>query len=80
MALGLVDVQHLLDLKIQRAVELRQPLGDILMYRGFADSEFGSGGADRGPVFYDVKGKALGPLLHVYLQSTTIPASCWFIL
>ena len=50
------------------------------MDRGFADAEFGSGGADRGPVLYDVKSKALRPLLHISLQSTTLPAFCWFIL
>ena len=50
------------------------------MDRGFADAEFGSGGADRGPVLYDVKSKALRPLLHISLQSTTLPAFCCFIL
>ena len=50
------------------------------MDRGFADAKFGSGGADRGPVLYDVKSKALRPLLHISLQSTTLPAFCCFIL
>ena len=49
----------------------------ILMYRAFADAEFLRGGADRGPVFDDVLSQALRPLLHIFLQHTTLPASCW---
>ena len=30
--LGLVDLQHLLHLQVQRPVELRQPLGDVFVY------------------------------------------------
>ena len=47
---------------------------------GFTDAEFLRGGADRGPVLYDVKSQALGPLLHISFQHTTLPASCWSIL
>lgn len=50
------------------------------MDRAFADAEFLRGGADRGPVLYDVKSETLGPLLHVPFQNTTLPASCWSIL
>ena len=61
------------------------PILTVLFYHfcmdcGFADAKFGSGGADRGPVLYDVKSKALRPLLHISLQSTTLPAFCCFIL
>ena len=49
----------------------------IRMYGGFADAEFLRGGADCGPVFDDVLSQALRPVLHVTLQSTTLPASCW---
>ena len=52
----------------------------IRMYGGFADAEFLRGGADCGPVFDDVLSQALRPVLHVTLQSTTLPASCWFSL
>ena len=53
MPLRLVDVQHLLDLKVQGAVEMGQTFRDVLMYRGLTDAEFRGGGADRGPVLYD---------------------------
>ena len=54
------------------------PLCVIRMYGGFADAEFLRGGADCGPVFDDVLSQAFRPVLHVTLQSTTLPASCWF--
>ena len=52
----------------------------IRMYGGFADAEFLRGGADCGPILYDVQSQAFRPVLHVTLQSTTLPASCWFSL
>jgi len=52
MPLGLVHVQDLLDLYVQRPVKLGQALGDVLMYCGLADAEFLRGGADSGPVLY----------------------------
>ena len=45
----------------------------IRMYGTFADAEFLRGGADRGPVLYDVKSQAFRPLLHVFFQSTFTP-------
>lgn len=50
------------------------------MDRGLADPELLCRRADRGPVLYDVKSQALGPLLHISFQHTTLPASCWSIL
>ena len=50
------------------------------MYRRFADGKLLCGGADRGPVLYDVKSQAFRPLFHVSFQNTTLPASCWSIL
>ena len=50
------------------------------MDRGFADAKFGSGGADRGPVLYDVKSQAFCPLLHIFFQTPSLPASSWSIL
>ena len=35
MALGFVDVQDLLDLQVQRPVELGQPFGDIFMHGSY---------------------------------------------
>ena len=73
MPLGLVYIQHLFDLEIQRTVEQGQPFGDVLMYRRLADAEFLRGGPDCGPVFYNVKSQALRPLLHVSLQNILTP-------
>ena len=50
------------------------------MYGGFTDTEFLCGGADRGPVLYDVKSETFRPLLHIFLQTLSLPASDWFIL
>ena len=50
------------------------------MYRGFADTEFLRGGADRGPVLYDVKSETFCPLLHVFFQTPSLPASSCCIL
>ena len=80
MPLRLVDVQHLLDLKVQGAVEMGQTFRNVLMYRGLTDAEFRGGGADRGPVLYDVKSQAFRPLFHITLQSATLPAFCCSIL
>jgi len=72
VALGLVFVQHLLHLQIQRPVIRRQALGQVLMYRGFADAEFPGRRAHRGPVFYQVKGQLTGPFLHVPFDSAPL--------
>jgi len=50
------------------------------MNRRFTDAEFLRGGADRGPVLYDVKSEALCPLLHVFFQTLSLPASSCSIL
>lgn len=50
------------------------------MYRGLTDAEFRGGGADRGPVLYDVKSQTFRPLFHITLQSATLPAFCCSIL
>ena len=72
MALGLVHLQHGFDLEVQRAVEFRQPLAQILVDSALADAEL-FGGADSGPVFYDVLSKRDGPLLDVPFQSNNTP-------
>ena len=74
VALGLVHVQYRFYLIVQRAVEFRQTFAQIFMDRGFADAEFLSGGADGGPVLYDVLSERDGTLLDVSLQATTLPA------
>ena len=71
--LGLIDFQNLMNLKIERTVELRKPLRNILVYGGFADPEFLRGRADRRLIFYDVLGQLFGPLLHVPLQMQHSP-------
>lgn len=65
VALGLVLLHHRLDLQIQRAVIQWQPLRQVLVDGGLADAELLGGGADRGPVFYEVMGQLHGPLLQI---------------
>ena len=72
VSLGLVHLQDFLHLLVQHPIELGQPLGDVLVHCGFADAEFLCGGADRGPVLYDVKGQLTGPFLHVPFDSAPL--------
>ena len=71
--LGLVLLQHLLGLEVQGAVKGGEPLGQILVHRGFADVEFPSRGAHRGLVLYDVQGQLTGPFFHVSFHTATSP-------
>lgn len=73
MALGLVLVQDLLHLQPQRPVVKGQPLGKVLVYRGFADAELLGGGTHRRAVFYEVKGQLLGPLFQILFDSLPLP-------
>ena len=73
MALGLVDIQNFFCLQIQRTIEQRQPLRDILVYGGFADTELLCGGADCGFVLDDVLCQQNGSLFDVSLQEATLP-------
>ena len=73
VALCLVLLQHRLHLRIKRPVIQRQPFGQILMYRGFADAEFFGGGANRSPVFYEVKSQLLGPLFQIFTNRAPLP-------
>jgi len=47
----------------------------ILVDGAFADAKLLCGGPDGGPVLYDVKSQAFGPLLHVFFQTPSLPAS-----
>ena len=40
----------------------------------FADAKLLCGGTDGGPTLYDVKSRALGPVLHISLQKHSLPA------
>ena len=72
MPLGLVLVQQRLDLQPQRPVVQGQPLADILMDSGFADTEFLGGGPYRRPVLYQVKSQFFGPLLQILFDSAPL--------
>ena len=50
------------------------------MDRGLADAKLLCGGADGGLVFYDVKGQALRPFLHVLFQNAHSPLGTYPIL
>ena len=60
MPLRLVAVQQLAHLLIERPVDLRQTLGQILVYRGFADAEPSGRGADGAFVFKQIRGQIAG--------------------
>ncbi len=77
VALGLVLVQDGLCLEVERAVAQRQTLRQVLVYRGFAQAEMLGGGADGGPVLYDVKGQVFGPGFQIVFDSTPLPCCYW---
>ena len=79
MALGLVLVQYGLYLCVQRPVAGGQTLGQVLMYGGFADAELFGGGADGGPVLYQVQSQLSGSLLQVVSDNAPLPCSYWTI-
>ena len=51
------------------------PICYVHMDGTLADAELLGGGAHRGSVLYDVKSQAFGPLLHVFFQTPSLPAS-----
>ena len=63
MPLRLVEIQQHTHLAVKPEVHTRQPLGEILVYCGFADAEFFGGSAHGAPVFDDIHGQVTGPLL-----------------
>ena len=77
VALRLVFLQHRLHLRVERAVIQRQTLRQVLVYRGFAQAEMLGGGADGGPVLYDVKGQVFGPGFQIVFDSTPLPCCYW---
>ena len=79
MPLGLVLLQHRLDLRVERPVIQRQTLRKVLMHRGLADPEFFGGGADGRPVFYEVKGQLLGPLFQILSDRAPLLTVGWSI-
>ena len=72
MALGLVFLQQRLYLQPQRPVVQRQPLADILMDGGFADTEFFGSVPHCRPVLYQVKSQFFGPLLQILFDSAPL--------
>ena len=71
--LSFVDLQNLFGLQVETAVEQGQTFRNILMYCAFTDSKLLCGGTDGGPVLYDVKSQALGPVLHIPFQTIHSP-------
>ena len=73
MALGLVFFQDFFHLQVQPTVKVRQPLGDILMYRGLADTELSGRLPHGGAVFNDVQGEVACPLFQIVVDSSPLP-------
>ena len=63
MPLGLVEVQQLTHLPVKPRVHMRQPLGQVLVYGGFGNTEDPGCGADGRLILDDVHGQIAGPLL-----------------
>ena len=77
MPLGLVLIQQLPDLTIQRPVDPRQAFCEILVYGGFADAEFRRRGPDGRPVIYDVNGQVTGPFLDTATHTNHSPCAAF---
>ena len=77
VALRLVLLHHRLDLQIERAVPVRQPLGEVLVDRRFADAEMLRRGTDGGVGLDDVHSQLTGSLLNV-LPHVPDPLRCAF--
>lgn len=56
-----------------KLISVTVPLTPVCMYSALADTELLRGGTNRRPIFYDVKGQALRPFLHISLQNTFTP-------
>lgn len=73
--LRFVFVKHFFDLQIKRAVEKRQAVLQIFMYRRLTHAELACGGTHRRAVFYDVNGEITRPLLNIAFDFATLPIS-----
>lgn len=71
VAFGLIFVQNLLDLEVEGAVKDGQTLPDVLVYGGFADTEFPGCTPDCCLILYDVQSQLAGSLLNISFQKTT---------
>ena len=66
MAFLFIHIQNFPDLQIQGVIVLFQPLGNILMYRGFGNAEVLGGRPDRGTGFDYVHSQLTGPVLRCF--------------
>ena len=77
--LGLVDVQHLARLRRERRIDLREALGDVLMYRTLADPEMLCRLPHGRVIVNDISGNLHGSFLNITFQTKT-PAILVFTL
>ena len=75
MPLGLVAVEKFPHLMIQRRVQPRQTLGQILVNRALAHTELSSGGADGGIVVKNVRGQITDPRFNIGMHSHHSPCA-----
>lgn len=70
VALGLVYIQKLAYLGIQRGINRAESFGNVLMNRALGNAELLCGGTDGAAVFYDVNRQLTGSLfdvcMHIY--------------
>lgn len=75
VALGLVQVEKLLDLFVQGRVDPGQALLQVLVDCGFGDTELGRGGAYSTAVLYHVHSQPADPIVYV-LHDVIPPTLC----
>ena len=77
--LGLVDIQHLARFRRERRVDLRQTLGDVLMYRTLANPKMFCRLPHGRVIVNDISGNLHGSFLNITFQ-TKSPAILVFTL
>ena len=77
MPFGFVGIEHLAGLGRKSRIDLNEPLGNVLMYSTFADSEFFCRLPYSGVAFYDIIGDFHGSFFNIIFQENP-PANLVF--
>ena len=73
----LIDLQNSLNLLIQCSIDMVKPVRNVLMYRGFADTEFFCSSSHGGLILNHEHSQIARSLFHFFLQIDN-PLSCVF--
>lgn len=77
MPFGFIGIQYLACLRRKSRIDLKEPLGHVLMYSTFADSEFFCRLPYSGVAFYDIIGDFYGAFFNIIFQENP-PANIVF--